>query len=155
MPSLTLIFLLMLQVVFAKEVEINGQFTTQAKQYCLQPDTPTITIKLESSSTNCLTFLDYNGILANECDNPIQMEVDDLIEGITFYRILVSGKVGEDFNLTFSDDNNFSVGLCPTEALAAAAGTTPELLSAVLLLAGVLSGFTLLFSLSLIIIRWW
>ena len=142
-----LFFLFLSSFIYANTVEIDSTFSEE-HNICIYNATNTklkIHLKSENKTNNqvCLTFKDYSGVLASECDTQeVTINPDSLRKKTIYYLTDLGYSEDDDYNLTIEGDNDgIMASECPSIALAKVANASSTGIANALVLAGVLSGF--------------
>jgi len=144
-------------LLWANEVTFNGTFYKGTiDRYCIKPlEDTSFEMKLDSSRTNCLTFLDSSGELGKDCSKHSYLYADNLTKGVTYYIIearLKSSSTTTNYTLWVNASGDIQAGVCPSYALAKAAGTTGEQMAFMMSLSGLVIAVLLFGSITYIIL---
>lgn len=128
-------------LLFGNSITINGTFYKGTiNRYCVKPLQDTsFEMELTSDKTNCLTFLDSTGELGKKCSKDSYLYASNLKKDVTYYVIetrLKSSTATTNYSLWVNSTNDMQVGVCPSQALANAAGMSGEDMSFMLSLSG-------------------
>jgi hypothetical protein len=130
--------------LWGKQVVFDSTFyPPKIDRYCLKPTADTtIEMGIDSSRKNCITALDYSGVLGEDCAYHSYLQIQNMKKDTTYYIIeakLKTSTTKTNYSITFVG-NNFEVGICPTEALGKVANIDPKDLSLMLTFAGLFTG---------------